>query len=893
MAMPPDTREPVESHTPASATATAHSGDSPRARQDIPPELGRFVTLGRLGAGGMGVVYAAYDPELDRKVAVKLLHPRLTGSEKQDLGRARLLREAQAMAQLSHPNVVTLFDVGTYGGQIFIAMEFVQGLPLSEWLKQPHTWREVVAVFLAAGRGLAAAHSRGIVHGDFKPDNVIVDAEGRARVLDFGLATAQDRGDRPTTAEPTLSRSNRASLELAQPGRSGALTGTPPYISPEQYLGEPASASADQYAFCVSLHEGLYGVRPYHGDDLPALRQAVLLAAVPDEPRERRVPTWLRRILLRGMSRDPQQRFPDMPGLLADLARDRDRRRLLVGIGLAAVAIVTASALAYRWYLLDSYEAQQAARQGVCAGAARNLEGVWDATRRNEVNAAFRATGLTYADDTWQRVASRLDDYTAAWVAQHGDACQATYLRGEQSPALLDRRMACLHRAHTELRTLVDVLASADAPVVEHAAEATTQLPPLARCADIQALLRERPPLAPAAAAAQSQVRETLARARARERTMQPKLGLALVVPALTQAQLLGDRPLLAEAHLEHGKLLHFAGEHAASERALAEAFFAAEASRSDLIAAEAAIELVAGTMQQANPDAMLWARHAQAQLDRLAGDSPGESLRLQAKLANVVGTGQVHTGDHEQAEQSFLRALALSSRDPTDDPLFLAAMHNNLGNLQVRRGDLQAAEESLGRASALYLSELGERHPSVAVALNNLGEVQMGRGQLAEAHRTYTRAHAIFVAGLGEQHPNVGIVLNNLGDVLQRQGQPVAAEELYLRALAIFTASFGEQAPPLAYPLTGLGEALLAQSRGAEALTRLELALRLRDVGSPVELARTRFALARALWTRTEPADRDRARGLAGLARDDLRAAGKTSARELRELLLWLAAHP
>ena len=126
----------------------------------------------------MGVVYAAYDPELDRKVAVKLLHPRLTGSEKQDLGRARLLREAQAMAQLSHPNVVTLFDVGTYGGQIFIAMEFVQGLPLSEWLKQPHTWREVVAVFLAAGRGLAAAHSRGIVHGDFKPDNVIVDGDG-------------------------------------------------------------------------------------------------------------------------------------------------------------------------------------------------------------------------------------------------------------------------------------------------------------------------------------------------------------------------------------------------------------------------------------------------------------------------------------------------------------------------------------------------------------------------------------------------------------------------------------------------------------------------------------------------------------------------------------------
>ena len=521
----------------------------------------------------------------------------------------------------------------------------------------------------------------------------------------------------------------------------------------------------------------------------------------------------------------------------------------------------------------------------------RNLSGVWDAARRAEVAAAIRGTGLAYADDTWERVARRLDDYAAAWVQQHGDACQATYLRGEQSPALLDRRMACLHRAHTELRTLVDVLVGADAPVVEHAAEATAQLPPLARCADIQAMLAERPPLAEAAA--QSQLRETLARVRARGRTLQLGPGLDLVVPALTQAQRLGDRALLAEAHLEHGRLLHSAGEHAASERALTDAFFAAESSRSDVIAAQAAIELVAGTMQQATPGAQLWSRHARAQIDRVVADSPSDALRLEALLAQALGTVQVHTGDHAQAEQSFLRALALRPRLRDDDSLGRADLHNNLGNLQLRRGDLAAAEEQLGRASALYIAELGERHPSVAVALNNLGEVQMRRGQLAEAQASYTRAHAIFVAGLGAQHPNVGITLNNLGDALQREGQAVAAEELYLRALAIFSAGFGEQASPLAYPLTGLGEALLAQGRGAEARERLERALMLRDVGSPVELARTRFALARALWSATrEPADRGRARELAGLARDDLHSAGPSSARELREVLAWLAVH-
>ena len=550
--MPSSDEDALEATLPASSESDGVP--TPRAAPaPLPTTIGRYEVKGTLGAGGMGTVLLAVDPVLGRRVALKVLHP--DGRNDNDATRRRLLREAQGIAQLVHEHVVVVHEIGTHDDRVFLAMEHVAGTTLGRW-QVGRPWAEIVAAYVKAGRGLAAAHAAGLVHRDFKPDNVIVDAEGRARVLDFGLAFAQDRGERPSIpGERPISRTGASSLDLrTRPGPSGALTGTPPYISPEQFLGDSASALTDQYAFCVSLHEGLYGARPYQGEDLQALRQAVLLAAVPDEPRERRVPTWLRRILLRGMSRDPQQRFADMPALLAELARDRDRRRLLIGLGLATFAILTAGALTYRWYLLRSYEALQAARQGVCAGAARNLEGVWDADRRTAVAAAFRTTGLAYADDTWQRVAGRLDDYTAAWVAQHGDACQATYLRGEQSPALLDRRMACLHRAHTELRSLVDVLASADAGVVEHAAEATAQLPPLTRCADIQALLAERPPLAPAAAAAQSQLRETLARARAHERTMQPKLGLALVVPALTQAQLLADRPLLAEAHHQHAR---------------------------------------------------------------------------------------------------------------------------------------------------------------------------------------------------------------------------------------------------------------------------------------------------------------------------------------------------
>jgi eukaryotic-like serine/threonine-protein kinase len=859
-----------------------------RARPDLPGELGRFVVLHRVGTGGMGVVFAAYDPELDRKVAVKLLHPNLKGSERRDVGRARLQREAQAMAKLSHPNVVTVFDVGAHGDQVFIAMEFVQGAPLPEWLQRPRDWQAVVAVFLGAGRGLAAAHRRGIVHGDFKPDNVIVDPEGRARVLDFGLAFAQDRGEGPTVPLEQLKRSSMSDIDLgSRLTRTGALTGTPPYISPEQYLGDPASARTDQYAFCVSLYEALYGERPFRGEDLQRLRQQILLANVPDEPRERRIPGWLRRVVLRGMHRDPAQRFTDMPALLAELARDRGRRRLRIGLAIAGVLALAAAALAYRWWLINAYADQLAARQGMCAGAAEQLAGVWDGERRARVGEAMLATRVAYAEDTRERVASRLDDYASAWMSMHTDACLAN-VRGEQSSALLDRRMACLHRARTELRTLVDVLAGADVKVVEHAAEAVAQLPPLTRCADADALLAERPPPTAEEAAAQDGVRAQIARTRALARTTQLKAGLALIAPALTEAGRLADRAPLAEALLAHGELLHLSGEHAAAERVQTDAFFTAESARSDRLTALAAIDLVRGSLQQSNAGAVLWARHARAQIDRVAERSVHDARRLEVDLLHGVGTVQVHEGDHEHAEQSFARALELLASLPDPDLLRRASLHNNLGNLHVRRGDLASAEDQLGEASEIYRAELGPRHPNVAIALNNLGEVQMRRGQLVAALGSYTQAHAILVAGLGPSHPNVGVALNNLGDVLQRQGLHAPAEEHYLRALAIFEARFGEAAPPLAYPLTGLGEALLAQGRRDEALTRLERALALRDAGSKADLARTRMALARALWR--DPAARTRARELAGLARDELRGAGPVAARELGEAEAWLA---
>jgi WD40 repeat protein len=300
-----------------------------------PTKIGRFTILRELGAGGMGVVYVAYDEELDRRVAVKLLRESSTDTQ----GKARLQREAQAMARLSHPNVVTVHEVGTHLEQVFVAMEFVPGGDLRAWLRSPRTWREVVAMFCQAGEGLAAAHDAGLVHRDFKPDNVLVGVDGRARVADFGLAyaRAQEPEREPSGEAP------RANLDrtLTQPG---AVMGTPAYMSPEQLVGDAIDVRTDQFAFCVALWEGLYGKRPFTAPNFAALVTAVREGRIVEPVVTHDVPAWLHAALVRGLSADADARWPSMHALLAVLGNDaqaRRRRTLRIAAiaGLAALVI--------------------------------------------------------------------------------------------------------------------------------------------------------------------------------------------------------------------------------------------------------------------------------------------------------------------------------------------------------------------------------------------------------------------------------------------------------------------------------------------------------------------------------------------------------------------------
>ncbi len=311
-----DTRAQDDTQSPSPPGDTQPEG----ARGDAPEWIGRYRVLGIIGQGGMGIVVKAHDPQLVRTVAIKLVRPRPGRDPAASEDRARLLREARALAALSHPNVVPVYDVGEHGDELFVAMQFIAGSNMRVWLdREQPPWKRVLGVFRAAGRGLAAAHAGGMVHRDFKPANVLVGDDGRVRVVDFGLARARIDVD---------VESDDDKLEvLGGITQSGVLVGTPPYMAPEQFVantantGNTGDARADQYAFCVSMFEAFYGALPFTADDLRSLLALKRLGRVPEPGAGTQIPTDLHAAIVRGLAPDPERRFGSMPDLLRELRR--------------------------------------------------------------------------------------------------------------------------------------------------------------------------------------------------------------------------------------------------------------------------------------------------------------------------------------------------------------------------------------------------------------------------------------------------------------------------------------------------------------------------------------------------------------------------------------------
>jgi tetratricopeptide (TPR) repeat protein len=297
--------------------------------------VGRYLLLHLLGAGGLGQVWAAYDPELDRRVAVKLIRPQARARLAADELRARLVREAQSIARVRDPNVVAVHDAGRFGEQVFIAMELVEGPTLGQWLRErARKWDVIRDAFVQAGRGLAAVHAAGLVHRDFKPGNVLVDDDDRMRVADFGLARAEQIT--PIEGAAMSSASPPSDGESSGITASGLVVGTPAYMAPEQHASAPVDARADQFAFCVAFYEALYGHRPFAGATPAALRDAILGGRIDKPATPHAAPSWLLRAIVRGLAREPGDRYESMNALLDAIMRDKAlRRRGGLGIALA------------------------------------------------------------------------------------------------------------------------------------------------------------------------------------------------------------------------------------------------------------------------------------------------------------------------------------------------------------------------------------------------------------------------------------------------------------------------------------------------------------------------------------------------------------------------------
>ena len=837
--------------------------------------IGRYVVLNPLGAGGMGVVYAAYDPQLDRKVALKLLHTEAishSGATQSRVdGHTRLLREAQAMARLRHPNVVAVHDVGSFGERVFIAMEFVEGSTLKSWLRsQPRTRKEVLAVFQQAGRGLQAAHDAGLVHRDFKPENVLVSVTGAAQVLDFGLAKSTQDGaaDATPRGELELAASlGSLSRELTQ---QGAVMGTPAYMSPEQHLGLPTDARTDQFSFCVGLYEALYGTPPFPADSLASLAMAVVGGKVADAPRESqaRVPLWLRKVLLKGLSADPDERYPSIAALLDALASDpgsKRRRWLAVAAGVAVTALAAGG---YAQYLAQSSQR--------CADAEQSLAGVWDPDIRKATHDAFLAAGAsTFAEDTWQRVARTLDSYTAAWVRQQTAACTATYIDRTQSVELLHLQSACMARRLSEVRAVTEVFAAADPAVVERAVQTVASLGDLHECADASALASAVvPPPDVQARAAVDGVRVRLDTAKALARTGKYGAGLHAARAATQEARALAYPPLLADALLIEGDLLYESGNLREAEAALGEAIQAAAAGKHADAAAEAWVQLLGLVgVEQAQHERALGLRLAAEAAITWAGDDPELAARLLGNVGSVLhaqarypeaidairralalheqlpadadnhardlaiadalatlGTAYNSKGEYEEADGYFRRVLESRRRTLGADHPEVASSLHDLGNNDYHLARYDDAGAHLGEALAIRMRVLGPGHPRVADTENSLGAVEYARGEFTRARDHYARALAIREATLGPEHPNTAGSWVNLGNAELMVGELDKARQNYERALAIQEKALGPTHPSVAYSLTNIALVLRNQDKLPESLAHYERALKIRE---------------------------------------------------------------
>jgi tetratricopeptide (TPR) repeat protein/predicted Ser/Thr protein kinase len=819
--------------------------------EQAPIRLGHYVLLHKLGRGGMGVVYAAYDERLDRRVAIKLL--RSSGRVKAGL---RLKREAQALARLSHPNVVQIHDVGDFDEQPFLVMELIEGVTLEEWrAERPRRRAEVLAVFLAAGRGLAAAHESGLVHRDFKPDNVMIRRNGQVVVMDFGLARGDERSDSPLAVQLEVpaelddssgdshggssdSGGSARSSELDRPlTAAGAIVGTPGYMAPEQLFGGEVRDRCDQFSFCAALWEALYDKKPFRGRSIAAFARSLQRDQL-KPPESSDVPAWLRKVLERGLARDPATRWPSMNALLEALQADPSIRRrrfaLAVGLFACAAAIVVGIQFAEQRELerLDRERTDQIA---ACAQEGEAIVGDWNDDVAAEIERAFLATSHPFAESAWQHTRPWLDDYARGWSSVRTQTCTETIVDHTRSADSQAAVADCLDEGRLAFVSVLDVLSgltNEDAQMVTSATLTVARLSPPSNCTN-ESLLRhlQRPP---------AELRETilelrtrLERARARSYAGDHKRALAEAQAVLTEADALAWSPLRVQAGTLIGLLQFRLGKFEDAKLASEQAVLLAAASDDALEMLLAAAELATALGSLARYDeARRWALLGTALVDRLELDGTTYEAQVLTRLAALLS----EMGAHAEALPHQQRALEIYEQvlGPTHPTIALVLL--NLGVTQDQLDQQHAALDSFNRGIEIVKAVQGPEHSNLGYLYNSVGVTRKGLGDWEGSLAAHRQALEIWEATLGSDHPSVALVQSNIGAMLCARGQCEEGLILQRRALATLEAKHGPEHPRVGTTHTAIGKTLCELRSYSEALEHHRRALAILEASHGAE---------------------------------------------------------
>lgn len=755
-------------------------GEQPPASRSLagrlrkPTQIGQYQILEVVGAGGMGIVCSAYDRQLDRKVAIKLIRDEVSEPDRAYVRRVRLLREAQALAKLSHPNVVVVHDVGSHDGTIYMAMEFVEGRDLARWLAEERpSWSEIIEHYICAAEGLAAAHRRGITHRDFKPQNVLVGNDGRVRVADFGLAKAHElveaesadgAGDSAEVLRGSGGMETSGSERLTHADR---CMGTPAYMAPETVLGEGATPASDQFSFGVSLYESLYGALPF-GEGEGAIWKAAE-GTLPESPKDAAVPRWVHSILSRMLLPRPAQRYPSMDAVIAALRADpRVRRRKQWRI----VTMVAAIGFGFAGFGLSV-----AGEGAPCTSSESLLADHWGDLQRVELRAAFDQVGGAHARETAVRVIAFVDDYAEAWSRASREICRATHVQGVQSSELLDVRMACLQRQRVRLNASVAVLSSVDGRGVGEAVGMVEAFDDPQRC--VSATFDEIVPL-PETSADRALVREVddaVERARALILLQRWEEAWS-VLESLVPLDQIAHLPTRAELALVRGDALVKIDPQQAEEVLQQAALLAARtgASSASLEArAWHSLMLFVGARQRRTQEALglRWALESAA--------ARAGTTEAKADVEDALARIHIAAGQNEEALR-FARAHVLWRRE---------------------HGDLRTVEgiEAL-RIAGIAALRLGEE--------GNVARLEQARGYAEEAL-------ALSREVLGDEHPRLVGLGSLLAGALTLQGESEAAEHTYRTAISLAERA-SESSASLPAALVGLASNLRGQGRIEEA---------------------------------------------------------------------------